>query len=151
MTQTSNLLCPCGSGKNYQACCEIYHQGQAAPDPESLMRSRYTAFSGSMWQYLLDTWHSSTRPASLGNDDPVEWFKLEVHESSADSDKGKVSFSATFRQAGKWMQLRENSRFLHENGRWYYVDGDAEWVELDPGRNDPCPCGSGKKFKKCCG
>jgi len=118
------------------------------------MRSRYTAYCLRDVAYLLKTWHPRSRPASLDfSGDGTEWSGLAIlrQEDGGTADLiGLVEFSATYRQGGKMRRLRETSRFANEAGEWLYVDGDIH-PEAKPGRNDPCPCGSGKKHKKCCG
>ncbi len=117
------------------------------------MRSRYSAYVLQRADYLLQTWHPSTRPASLDlAAENVVWLKLEIIETkqgSAKDDEGLVEFVA-HSQGG---QLHERSRFRKESSYWYYLDGALlpPVATVKPGRNDPCPCGSGKKFKKCCG
>ncbi len=143
--------CPCGSGAAYADCCGPYHQGVPAPTPEALMRSRYSAFALNLTDYLLASWHASTRPASLAADDQTRWVRLEIMESEAAGAQGRVHFRATFREGRRWAVLEEASRFLREEGRWYYQDGETSMSRLKPGRNDSCPCGSGRKFKACCG
>lgn len=119
------------------------------------MRSRYSAFVLDLPDYLLVTWHPSTRPSSLGPDAATVWKRLEVLESgkegSEGSERGWVHFRATFREGKRWSVLEESSRFVREAGRWFYLDGNPAVHRLKPGRNAPCPCGSGRKFKACCG
>jgi len=118
------------------------------------MRSRYTAYCLRDAAYLLKTWHPRTRPAALDfNGDDTEWTGLDILRQAAGGagdTEGVVEFAASYRQGGKARRLHETSRFLREDGEWLYVDGDIH-AEAKPGRNEPCPCGSGKKFKKCCG
>lgn len=117
------------------------------------MRSRYSAYVLKQSAYLAQTWHPSTRPAALNIDaDPVSWQRLAMLacEAGGEGDaQGTVEFVAWY--AGG--QLHERSRFVREGGRWFYVDGEIlPAVAADKiGRNAPCPCGSGKKYKKCCG
>lgn len=115
------------------------------------MRSRYTAYTLGLQDYLLRTWAPETRPATLDLSAAVQWAGLVVQRSREDGEQGWVEFRAMFREGGLWRQLQENSRFRRESGVWLYVDGEAEWRSLRPGRNDPCPCSSGRKFKQCCG
>lgn len=115
------------------------------------MRSRYSAFVRDLPDYLLATWHTSTRPSRLEPDAATTWKRLEVFESGEKSDRGWVHFRATFREGGRWAVLEERARFLREGGRWFYLDGNPVAHRLKPGRNAPCPCGSGRKFKACCG
>ncbi|MGR4068398.1 YchJ family protein [Billgrantia sp. C5P2] len=144
-------LCPCGSGQHYSACCGRYHGGVPALTPEALMRSRYSAFALDLHDYLLATWHASTRPTALELDESTRWVRLEVLDQRQDGDKGRVHFRATFQEGRRWAVLEENSRFVQEAGRWFYVDGKPVIERIKPGRNDACPCGSGRKFKSCCG
>lgn len=145
------LLCPCGDSQNYVDCCEPYHLNQAvAPAPEVLMRSRYSAFVLKLTDYLLASWHPDTRPATLDLADSPEWTGLQVLSSGEEGDRGQVHFRAVYRVVGGFGYLEEHSDFIRENGQWYYVSGDTREGRLAPGRNDRCPCGSGKKFKACC-
>jgi SEC-C motif-containing protein len=91
------------------------------------MRSRYTAYVLGLADYLLATWHPSTRPATLDAIDPqVRWLGLEVRSAATpDADHGSVEFVARSKLAGRAHRLRETSRFVREGGRWYYVDGDV--------------------------
>lgn len=150
--------CPCGSERPYRACCQPWHQGQPAPTPETLMRSRYTAFVLGLTDYLRETWHPTTRPAELALDDSPVWVSLQIlsandgcHKGSDNAkDKGQVHFRAIYRAGAGFGYLEENSDFTFEQGRWFYVAGDTREGTLKPGRNEPCPCGSGKKYKACC-
>jgi SEC-C motif domain protein len=122
--------CPCGRSHAYEACCGRWHSGAqhlAAPTPEALMRSRYAAYALGLTDYLLATWHAATRPATLAPFDPqVRWLGLEVRKTSmSDADHGLVEFVARSKLAGRAHRLRETSRFVREDGRWYYVDGDV--------------------------
>lgn len=122
------LPCPCESGKPYAQCCEPFHQGLAAPTPEALMRSRYSAYVLRLSLYLLATWHTSTRPRidelDLGTGS-TRWLGLKILRSEQTSpDEGSVEFVARFRNGGApAVRLHEVSRFVRENGVWYYVDG----------------------------
>jgi SEC-C motif-containing protein len=146
--------CPCGSGLAFDVCCGPLLRGEAqAPTAEKLMRSRFTAFVRGANDYLLATWHPDTRPDAekLGGTG-LEWIHLRIDATEAggeQDEQGIVVFTATFRDKGRVRQLHERSRFAREAGRWLYVDGDCRVDE--PGRNDPCYCGSGVKFKRCCG
>lgn len=115
------------------------------------MRSRYTAFVGDALDYLKATWHVTTRPLTLAPDPVTQWKALEIVDAPAPTDdEGHVHFRAYFKEGERWQVLEENSRFVCEAGRWWYVDGDPRLHRLKPGRNDPCPCGSGRKLKRCC-
>lgn len=146
----SSPLCPCQSGLSLVACCGRYHRGEAAPTPEALMRSRFSAFALGLNDYLLATWQPDQRPASLPDDDLTEWIRLEIIGSQEADDTGTVHFRATFREKDRWCVLEEESRFIRTQRRWLYVDGKTEVAQLKPGRNAACPCGSGRKGKRCC-
>lgn len=142
--------CLCGSMQPYAACCGQYHEGKPAPTPEALMRSRYTAYAMANIDYIQATMKGA---AALGFDpvsakawaESVEWTGLEVLTASEDGDTGYVSFKAHFTAQNEANVLSELSEFKRMDGRWYYTR------EAQPERNSPCPCGSGKKYKKCCG
>lgn len=125
---TTDPPCLCGRGPRYADCCGRYHAGALrlqAPDAESLMRSRYSAFVLGLHDYLLATWHPSHRPATLDADPPgLKWLGLEVRSHVAqDTDHATVNFVARTRLAGRAQRLEETSRFVREDGRWYYLDG----------------------------
>lgn len=143
--------CPCGSGQALAECCGRYHLGEPAPTPEALMRSRFSAFALNLTDYLLASWHPDTRPRTLAPDERTRWVRLEILESGEQGDEGVVHFRATCREGRRWAVLEERSRFQREAGRWFYRDGQPTITRLKTGRNDPCPCGSGRKFKGCCG
>ncbi|MEQ1726577.1 MAG: hypothetical protein HOP24_02830 [Sideroxydans sp.] len=122
--------CPCGSTKPFTACCAPYVEGNVpAPTAEALMRSRYTAYTLLREDYLLATWHTSTRPASLelAADAATKWIGLEVkrHEQQ-DTDHAIVEFVARYKVNGRAHRLHEVSRFVREDGRWFYLDGDLD-------------------------
>lgn len=118
--------CPCGRGAAFAACCGRYIGTRVpAPDAESLMRSRYTAFVRGDTAHLLGTWHTSQRPATLEPDPGVKWLGLEVkRHTPIDAGHAEVEFVARSRVLGRGQRLHERSRFVHEDGRWFYVDGD---------------------------
>lgn len=119
--------CPCGSQRPYAACCAPLHEGAAAATPEALMRSRYSAFVQGRACYLLASWHASTRPAELHLDAGVTWLGLSIKAAPpvlADALHGEVEFVARWRLGGGSAQRQsECSRFVREQGRWFYVDG----------------------------
>lgn len=114
------------------------------------MRSRYSAFVLKLVDYLQSTWHISTRPQGLDLQESPRWASLQILSSDGSGDDGAVHFRAIYRVGTGWGYLEEKSRFLFQDGRWYYVSGDTSEGVLRPGRNEPCPCGSGKKYKACC-
>lgn len=148
--------CPCGSDAAFETCCGPILAGSPAPTAEALMRSRYTAFVRGDAEYIARTYTSENR-ATVGGDLPaVDWVGLEILGTSGGgiADRtGTVDFAARYRADGAVRIHRENSNFRREDGHWVYIDGTMG-PEAPPGktgRNDPCPCGSGEKFKKCCG
>lgn len=154
--------CPCGSQRPFETCCGPYLSGQAsAPTPEALMRSRYAAFATGNIDHLERTLLPETRDDFDRNQitewsKSSEWTGLEVRGTSggAGADEGHVEFVAHFRLSGKDHVHHETSRFVRRDGVWYYADGiigQRPRSAAKIGRNDPCPCGSGRKYKKCCG
>lgn len=150
----ADAVCPCGSGASLAHCCSPRLTGSApAPTPEALMRSRYTAHVLGDIDYLLATWAPEIRPRI--DPDSVRrwatgstWQGLTVLASGSKGERGQVEFSARYTPAGGTPQVHhERSYFRREQGRWYFVDGVTPTA---PGRNSLCPCGSGKKFKRCC-
>lgn len=148
--------CACGSQNSYSDCCQRYHQGikeakgETAPTPEALMRSRFTAFVLKLENYLLSSWHVSTQPAAVDFNNLPDWSTLRILDSNSKGNCGYVHFQAIYRLPSGWGYLQEASEFVKENGRWYYLKGSPKEGVLKPQRNEPCPCGSGKKFKACC-
>ncbi len=156
--------CPCGSGRSLDTCCGQYFETLAAPTAVALMRSRYSAHVLGKAQYLADTLSEKQRvdfdvaeyEAAHGE---VTWTGLEIRATSdgGEADEaGTVEFVARCKDKdGPGMQ-HELSTFIREEGRWVYEDAvpnpkPATRQVQKVGRNEPCPCGSGKKFKKCCG
>ena len=125
-------VCPCGrvQGKAtpvpFEHCCGPLHAGEPAPDAERLMRSRYSAFVRGNAPYLLATWHASTRPASIELEEGAKWLGLEIKQHRmTGANTAEVEFVARFRVGGRAVRQHELSRFVREEGRWYYVDGDV--------------------------
>lgn len=152
--------CPCGSSASYQKCCGPFVEGKKNPDtPEQLMRSRYTAYSMAKVEYIGNTMYgraSKDFNAEAAEEwaKKVKWMKLQIINSDMDGDKGTVEFVAHFSDNGRASVLHELSEFVKKDGKWFYIDGRVPQASTvmsqTTGRNDPCPCGSGKKFKKCC-
>lgn len=125
--------CPCGrsdpKGKPFRFadCCLAFLSGSIpAPDAERLMRSRYSAFATGQRDYLLNSWHASTRPAALDLEPDARWLGLEVRQHrSTGPDTAEVEFVARFRVGGKAVRQHERSRFLRQDGHWFYLDGDV--------------------------
>ncbi|CAM3409959.1 YchJ family metal-binding protein [Deinococcus saxicola] len=112
--------CPCGSGHSYAHCCGPAHDGsRPAPTPETLMRSRYSAYALGNAAYVLDTWHPDTRPADLHLNPATRYLSLKIYEASGN----EVEFSAALQvNRGERYVLRERSLFEQLEGRWVYVD-----------------------------
>jgi SEC-C motif-containing protein len=165
MTKDAKETCPCGSELEIQNCCLPFIQGKKKPSTaEELLRSRYTAFTRGEIDYILETHHSKTRHEIKREEieewaNQSEWLGLKIVQKEAGEAKdetGTIVFCAGYRADGKVNEHWEQSLFEKENGNWRFLD--ARGVQVGPyrrtepktGRNDPCPCGSGKKFKKCC-
>jgi SEC-C motif-containing protein len=159
-------MCPCGSNRTYKDCCEPLLNGDCpALTAEQLMRSRYTAYVKVATDYLFETTHPDHRQGYDHKGTKLwaensQWDGLEVLDSrngGPEDNEGDVEFIVRYREKGLRRQHHELANFKKENGKWYFTEGTAvapkPIVRSEPkvGRNDPCPCGSGKKFKKCCG
>ncbi|GAB1391938.1 YchJ family protein [Rhodocyclaceae bacterium] len=120
----SDTSCPCGSGNAFVDCCGQYLDGRAlAPTAEHLMRSRYSAYVQMNMPYLLATWHPSTRPTPLDLT-PTQWLGLSVERHTLqDANHATVVFVARYKVGGRAYKLAETSRFVREEGRWFYLDG----------------------------
>lgn len=152
-------ICPCGSNKNYQDCCEIIHNDHSKCDkPETLMRARYSAFVKNKVEFIDQTNIPGTKDFDI-NDAKVwatqsTWDHLEVINTSENT----VEFKAFYADdKGNNHIHHEVGHFKKQDDLWYYTEGQivgtGPITRTSPkvGRNDPCICGSGKKFKKCCG
>ncbi|WP_420366420.1 YchJ family metal-binding protein [Curtobacterium sp. L3-7] len=118
--------CPCLSGNPYGECCGSLHAGAAAPTAERLTRSRFSAFALVLPEYLLLSWHPSTRPASLEPDEDQRWTRLDIlstRDGGPFDSRGQVTFRAWWRTDTGRGTLEETSDFVREQGRWFYVDG----------------------------
>jgi len=164
LSEYSTEACPCCSGSSYSDCCApLHYHHQIAQSAVALMRSRYSAFAlGGLGHYLIETWHPEAPDAAQLNAAglsvrEVDWKALEILDDREKGDKATVEFRASFHLPDpneSLRTLRERSRFVKERGRWYYIRGDI--IDEMPaskkqGRNEPCTCGSGKKYKRCCG
>ena len=159
--QPETDLCLCSSELSYTECCGKYHSGADAPTTaEALMRSRFTAYAMRNVDYLLSSWDKSKRPAVIDfSKETAEWQKLQiinVKKGGPQDSKGIVEFKAFYSQDGGDYFLHEISRFVKTGQRWRYLDGLIKAAgkvatEAGGGKNAPCACGSGKKFKRCCG
>lgn len=155
MSEAEEIICPCGSGRAENACCGPLIEGLCpAETAEALMRSRYTAYVKGDAEYLIKSWHPKYRPVELNlENSKITWQGLEIVNTQAGlvgDTQGVVEFIARFERTGQPGKVQERSRFQFEQGQWLYLDGDLKSSAI-PGRNSPCPCGSGKKYKHCCG
>jgi len=163
MSETSQP-CPCSSGIPFANCCAPIINGERESETAAqLMRARYSAFATGAIDFIVDTTHSSTRhevniPDIRDWSETSTWHGLQIIDTSdVDENKTLVSFEARFTQRGKEQQHREMSQFEREGGKWRFVTGEqlknptVRYETPRTGRNEPCPCGSGKKYKKCCG
>ncbi len=164
----SEILCPCGSGQDYPACCQPYHKGENAQNAETLVRARFSAFALHEYDFIIETTHPIYRDEVAesniaDNLEKIIWHQLHItHCGQEDGTDGKgpfdtVTFSAMYEINGNMYSLSEKSYFQEHEGKLYYLEGISHkpdgFKRANPkvGRNDPCPCGSGKKHKKCCG
>lgn len=156
--------CPCGSKNLFKECCDVFITGEAqAPTAEKLMRSRYSAFVVEEPEYILATHDPETR-SDVDLEEVRAWsensfwegLNIVATEAGQESDTtGKVEFVAHYTAGEKEQHHHEVSTFTKKDDRWFFTDGalvnnTVRRDEPKVGRNDPCPCGSGKKFKKCC-
>ena len=162
----SDTHCPCGSGRAFELCCEPYLLGRLpAPTAEALMRSRYTAYALCSIDYLYKTSGKRVRKefdaeGSKRWAEAAEWSGLEVlaiEGGGEQDDAGHIEFIAHYSIKDQTFNHHEHAQFAKIDGEWFFMDGEVigpapERREAPKvGRNEPCPCGSGKKFKKCCG
>ena len=121
--------CPCGNPKAYVDCCGRFHASFAADSAVKLMRSRYSAYALRLDEYLLSTWHASTRPQMLDllESDVLQWLGLDIRSQQSSLTRARIEFIARYRVGGPgWPIERQHeiSRFVKEDGRWWYVDGE---------------------------
>lgn len=122
--------CPCCSRRAYALCCQRWHEGKLPPDAEALMRSRYSAYVLGLEEYLLATWHPKTRPTTLDlAATRTRWVGLKVLRHEPHDGRAIVEFIARYKASGRTHELREVSRFVCENNRWLYIDGDISGAE----------------------
>jgi SEC-C motif-containing protein len=124
MAVMDGQACPCGLGDNYDSCCGRLHKGEPARTAEQLMRSRYSAFAVGDTEYLLRTWHPSSRPRTLRLDPAQAWTRLavlETHKGGLFDTDGAVRFRALSTVDGQRGVLAETSRFVREDGDWLYL------------------------------
>lgn len=159
-------LCPCKSGKNFGECCGPIIAGETkAATAEALMRARYTSYVIGAIDFLKTSATAAIQEqfdeeASKAWSAAAEWHGLEIlktEQGQAEDKTGVVEFRALYTANGEFCNHHEVSTFVKEADGWKFEDGELigeqPTVREEPkiGRNDPCPCGSGKKYKKCCG
>lgn len=151
-----NTLCVCCSGKIYQDCCQPFHDLQQKPVTcEQLMRSRFSAFCLQLGEYLFSTYHldylGDLTVAQL-SEKSLDWKRLDIINTTMAADTGTVEFKAWYEDQGQLSCHHELSNFVKDHQQWLYCDGTFYPSEKSGKirRNDTCPCGSGKKYKKCC-
>ena len=118
------------------------------------MRSRYSAFALAEVGYPLGTWQEEFRPPELQLDPRIRWIGLDILGGDQHPQQATVEFEARLLASGEVSAMRERSEFVFQQGRWLYTHGEQLPPSVSPwkpGRNQPCPCGSGNKFKRCCG
>ena len=156
--------CPCDSGFEYKFCCEPYITGvKDAPSAEALMRSRYTAYVVKAIDYIVETCSKDEKDKvdvkqTRNWSERSNWQGLKIistEKGSPQDSEGIVEFEATYEMDGLKEVHHEKGRFKKQEGRWLYIDGDVvpkTVVRVGPktGRNEPCHCGSGRKYKHCC-
>ena len=158
------MNCHCGSGKDFKDCCGVFLDYEQKPSSaEQLMRSRYSAFVVGAIDYIYDT-HAPETQNEVSKDEIMtwsqssDWMGLEIVDTQAgqasDND-GIVEFIAKYKTDGELYSHHERATFKKIKGDWFFFDGRIvrnNYVNemKNVGRNDPCPCGSGKKYKKCC-
>ena len=160
------MACPCGKGESLEVCCGPILSGKRqAETAEELMRARYSAYATHDVDFVI----ASHDPKTASEVDRAnteawaknsEWLGLEVTATEgggAADEQGTVEFVASYKLQKMKIDHRERATFRKEGGKWYFVDGvelkgpPVRRTEPRVGRNDPCPCGSGKKYKKCHG
>jgi SEC-C motif-containing protein len=158
-------LCPCGSGLAYTECCEPYITGiKPAPTAEALMRSRYSAYAEQAIDYIFATCIQDGKQdidvkQTKDWSEKSRWLGLKillVSQGGPTDTEGTVEFEAVYEREGLKDIHHERAQFKKQDGRWFYDDGTIipkTVVRAGPkvGRNEPCPCGSGKKYKYCHG
>lgn len=156
------MECPCESSQTYEKCCgPLIDDGKPAPSAEALMRSRYSAFALQKIDYLRKSFAPECRDsfnekAVTSWSKNAEWQGLEIVNTEGGQEEdthGIVEFVAHYTMNGEEEAHAERAEFRKEDGHWYFVDRGEPVRRSEPklGRNDPCHCGSGKKFKKCHG
>ena len=158
-------LCPCGSGQAFETCCEPLLMEQAKPKTATqLMRARYSAYAMGNIEYLYKTSGPRVRKEFDAENskkwaESARWNGLDIvatTDGGEGDETGRVEFVAHYTVKENDFDHHEIADFAKLDGEWRFMDGKI--FGTDPfrrdqpkvGRNDLCPCGSGKKYKKCC-
>jgi SEC-C motif-containing protein len=158
------ILCPCGSGNTYAECCEpVISDSRPATTAEQLMRARYSSYVFAQMDFIFESTHPDYRhdydhAGTKKWAESAEWQGLEIldtNKGGVDDSVGEVEFKAHYLEDGKKREHHEAGHFKRKNSRWYFTEGSMvrqkPLVVAKVGRNTPCACGSGLKYKKCCG
>ena len=145
-------MCYCGNELSFEEHCKKYIEGVEVPKtPLELMKSRYSAFASGNYKYIYDTYYEKTRNFTLEDlktEGSEKWMGLDIIDF--DNEEGIVTFIAKYQSESETYIHKERSKFIFENDRWYYY-GILPFPKIEKVKpNEPCPCGSGKKYKKCC-
>ncbi|AGH44923.1 YchJ family protein [Paraglaciecola psychrophila] len=151
--------CTCGNELTYEVCCKPIIDGKvAAKDAETLMRSRFSAYSLKNYRYILQTYILAQRSKLTiselaDSSEDTQWLSLQVIAHYSQVNMAQVEFKAFYQIHNSYYVMHEISDFVFEAGKWLYADGviKKDSGELSQERNSQCLCGSGKKYKKCCG
>lgn len=158
--------CPCCSGREYSACCEPIIKGtKLAATAEELMRARYSAYEKHEIDFIIDTCEAVGDKTDIDRDatkawsEESTWYGLKIirtEKGGAEDTEGLVEFQATYSRKGLRDVHHETGYFKKIEGKWMYSTGSLKTTTVvregrKVGRNEPCPCGSGKKYKACCG
>lgn len=154
-------LCPCGLNRDFDDCCGPIIAGAPAPTAESLMRSRYTAFVKRTLDHVERThapevFNDFNRAEAERLAEECEWHGLEISRATETGDTAEIEYVMRFRREEQDITQTASSCFRRDHGQWLYVSSSVnphitQLRVTKVGRNDPCPCNSGKKAKKCCG
>jgi len=158
------MICPCGSEKQYDQCCGKIHKSGKAQTAVELMRARYSAYVLGEIGFVGES-HDPAKRSEFNPEEAATWSSesewggltiLATDKGEAKDSEGMVEFVARYYFGKEWKNHRERAIFKKIDGKWFYhdgvfVDSTIKREEAKVGRNDPCPCGSGKKYKKCCG
>lgn len=163
---TTNTTCPCGSGRDYGDCCEPIIKGTGlANTAEELMRARYTAYVKQEIDFIVDSCEATDGErdidlkATRSWSEDSTWYGLKIlrtEKGTPEDTEGLVEFQATYSRKGLKDVHHETGLFKKIDGKWLYSAGSLKTTTVvregrKVGRNEPCPCGSGKKYKACCG